>query len=422
MEDCIKVENLTKKYVIRKLRKETQFREALLEFVERIWSPREEREEEIFALKNISFSIDKGEIVGMIGHNGAGKSTLLKLLSRITYPTTGRVIVKGRVGSLLEVGTGFHEELTGRENIYLNGSILGMRKKEINAKMDEIVSFSEVEKFLDTPIKRYSSGMKLRLGFSVAAHLDTDVLFVDEVLAVGDISFQRKCLTLMERLNNSGRTLIMVSHNMTPVEELCHRVIWIDKGEIRQDGKTMEVINNYRAQYNVPRQSFGFDLKNAYQREGSGEIQFLRAEFLELDGTPKEVIHSGDSLKVRLYYEVKEPVPAPKFYLRIYTSEKPIKVVTFGNSILGMQIPMIEPGFGYADIDIEYLNIMPDRYFINVWVLDGRGKYIDSLVRCMTFDVETSNYYNTGIGISRDEGITFLPYKFHYTNNGVNIT
>jgi lipopolysaccharide transport system ATP-binding protein len=419
MPDSIIVENVTKKYTIRRLQKETQFREVLVNVAKRIFSRIDERKEDILALNNISFSMKKGEIVGLIGRNGAGKSTLLKVLSRITYPTVGRVVVNGRVGSLLEVGTGFHEELTGRENIFLNGSILGMKKREVKEKLDEIIAFSEVEQFLDTPIKRYSSGMRLRLGFSVAAHLDTDILFVDEVLAVGDIAFQRKCLNVMENLNNSGRTVVLVSHNMTPVEELCHRVIWIDKGQIKQDGDTAEVVKSYRDQYNIPRQSSGYDLTNAFQREGTGEIRFLRIDFLETDGTPKEIIRSGDSLKVRIHYKVESPVPRPKFYLRIYTNEKPIKVATFGNTILGMQMPMIYPGTGYADIDINSLNIMPDRYFLNLWIHDGRNKYIEHLVRCVTFDVESSDYYNSGKGIDKQEGITFLKYSWNFNNDGM---
>jgi lipopolysaccharide transport system ATP-binding protein len=194
MEHSILVENVSKKYDISKLKKETQFREVLVNLFKRAIFRDQKNKEEIWALKNISFSVEKGEIVGIIGRNGAGKSTLLKILSKITYPTSGQIKVQGRVGSLLEVGTGFHEELSGRENIYLNGSILGMKKREVKEKLDEIVSFSEVEKFLDTPIKWYSSGMRLKLGFSVAAHLNTEILFIDEVLSVGDIAFQRKCL------------------------------------------------------------------------------------------------------------------------------------------------------------------------------------------------------------------------------------
>jgi len=227
MAYSIIVEHLSKQYKIGRLRRENMLREALVNFVKRPFGRRHAKDEVVWALKDVSLRVEEGEVVGIIGRNGAGKSTLLKLLSKITHPTSGTAKVGGRVGSLLEVGTGFHEELTGRENIYLNGSILGMAKKEVDSKMHAIVSFADVERFIDTPIKRYSSGMRLRLGFAVAAHLDVDVLFVDEVLAVGDVGFQKKCLQKMGNMRNSGRTVLFVSHNMAAVENLCPRAIWI---------------------------------------------------------------------------------------------------------------------------------------------------------------------------------------------------
>ena len=198
-----------------------------------------------WALKDINLEVNEGEIIGVIGQNGAGKSTLLKILSRITHPTTGMATIRGRISSLLEVGTGFHKELTGRENIFLNGTILGMRKEEIKKKFDQIVDFSGVEKFLDTPVKRYSSGMSVRLAFSVAAHLDPDVLIIDEVLAVGDADFQKKCLNTMQNVGESGRTVLFVSHNMPAITRLCTRTILLDKGKIIQDGNPATVIKNY---------------------------------------------------------------------------------------------------------------------------------------------------------------------------------
>jgi lipopolysaccharide transport system ATP-binding protein len=201
--------------------------------------------EEFFALKGVSFDIRQGEIVGLIGRNGAGKSTLLKILSRITEPTSGRAEVHGRLGSLLEVGTGFHPELTGRDNIYLNGAILGMRRQEISARFDEIVEFSGVSQFIDTPVKRYSSGMYLRLAFAVAAHLDTEILVVDEVLAVGDASFQKKCLAKMEDVGQHGRTVVFVSHNMMAVTRLCQRTILLDEGRVLDDGPSHEIVGSY---------------------------------------------------------------------------------------------------------------------------------------------------------------------------------
>jgi lipopolysaccharide transport system ATP-binding protein len=237
----IKVENLSKLYYLGG-RQSNSLRDALVGFVK---NPRRNAKRELWALRDINFTVNDGETLGIIGHNGAGKSTLLKILSRITKPTGGSAEIHGRVGSLLEVGTGFHNELSGRENIFLNGAILGMKRAEIERKFDEIVAFSEIEKFLDTPVKYYSSGMYMRLAFAVAAHLEPEVLIVDEVLAVGDIKFQKKCLNKMRDVSQSGRTVLFVSHNFEAVSRICNRAIWIDKGNLRADGETQEVISTY---------------------------------------------------------------------------------------------------------------------------------------------------------------------------------
>ena len=249
----IKVASLGKKYVIGKRGSQSpHLRHAVAAFVTAPFRNlrdlfREPSEEELFwALRDVSFSIQPGEVVGVIGRNGAGKSTLLKLLSRITPPSEGEIRLRGRVASLLEVGTGFHPEFTGRENIYVNGAILGMRQKEIDAKFDEIVEFAGVEKFLDTPVKRYSSGMYVRLAFAVAAHLEPECLLVDEVLAVGDVSFQRKCLGKMQEVSrDEGRTVLFVSHNMAAVKDLCHRVLYIKDGQLAMDGPASQSIATY---------------------------------------------------------------------------------------------------------------------------------------------------------------------------------
>ena len=248
MEPVIKVENLSKKYVINHQVKmgDSAFREVLSQKMKRLFKGEANQtknvHEEFWALKNVSFEINKGERVGIIGRNGAGKSTLLKILSQITEPTTGKITIEGRVSSLLEVGTGFHPELTGRENIFLNGAIIGMSKKEIESKFQEIVAFAEIEKFLDTPVKHYSSGMYVRLAFSVSAHIDPDILIVDEALAVGDTAFQKKCLDKMESASKQGRTVLVVSHNMNTVAKLCNKAILLNSGEVEASGNTEEVI------------------------------------------------------------------------------------------------------------------------------------------------------------------------------------
>lgn len=241
-EPIIKVENLGKKYQLGKRKSYYALRDELANPL--TWF-KKEKTADLWALRNINFKVSPGERVGVIGRNGAGKSTLLKALSQITPPTTGKIKMRGRVASLLEVGTGFHPELTGRENIYLNGAILGMSRKEINQKFDEIVAFSEIEKFLDTPVKRYSSGMYVRLAFAVAAHLEPEILLIDEVLAVGDAGFQKKCLGKMAEVGREGRTILFVSHNMGAISNLCSRTIYLDHGKIKFDGKTDKCIAKY---------------------------------------------------------------------------------------------------------------------------------------------------------------------------------
>lgn len=258
-------------------------------------------DEEIWALDDVSFEVKHGEVVGIIGRNGAGKSTLLKILSRITEPTRGYVDIYGRVAALLEVGTGFHQELTGRENVYLNGAILGMSRREIDRKFDEIVDFSGVEKFIDTPVKHYSSGMGLRLGFAVAAHLEPEILVVDEVLAVGDAQFQKKCLGKMSDVASEGRTVLFVSHNMAAVSSLCQRGILIEAGKVTADGDVADVINAYQ-------QSYTEFLKNANLRDnksrrGSGELKFTGVEYRNLDGETIFGPICGENAQIVLKYE-----------------------------------------------------------------------------------------------------------------------
>jgi lipopolysaccharide transport system ATP-binding protein len=250
MRPIIKVEHLSKQYRIGALPAGyVTFREtvatAVTTALKRVGGEVRRTNQKIWALKDISFTVEPGEVLGLIGHNGAGKSTLLKILSRIVQPSEGRFELYGRVGSLLEVGTGFHPELSGRDNVFLNGAILGMKRALIEKRFDEIVAFSEIEDFIETPVKWYSTGMYLRLAFSVAVHMDTEILFVDEVLAVGDVSFQQKCMDKIQAIMNEGRTVIFVSHSMAAITRLCKRVIWINRGHLMHDGPAHEVIETY---------------------------------------------------------------------------------------------------------------------------------------------------------------------------------
>lgn len=260
----------------------------------------DDAEDVIWALRDVSFTVNRGEVLGVIGRNGAGKSTLLKILSRITPPTRGRITLNGRVSSLLEVGTGFHPELTGRENVYLNGTILGMTKAEVDRKFDEIVAFSEVEKFIDTPVKRYSSGMRVRLAFAVSAHLESEILLVDEVLAVGDVAFQEKCLRKMGGVAEGGRTVLFVSHNMQVIQQLCRRALLIHAGQVTADGPTSKVIERYLED------SFADPVPEPIEFGGTIRLKGLR---LMQDGYEAgEFVDNGKPLRVIFQYDVLEPV------------------------------------------------------------------------------------------------------------------
>ena len=286
----IRVENLSKQYRIGQY--EAAYK-TLRESIMNVFSRRDGNRETIWALKDVSFQVNRGEVVGIIGRNGAGKSTLLKILCRVTEPTEGHAYINGRVGSLLEVGTGFHPELTGSENIFLNGAILGMRKAEIERKFDEIVAFAEIEKFIDTPVKRYSSGMYVRLAFAVAAHLEPEILLVDEVLAVGDVAFQKKCLGKMENISKQGRTVLFVSHNMAAINALCDRVIFLDEGKIMEIGRTADVIAEYLSSI----QKFSEQsLRERMDRSGTGKARITNISLVSTDGETLEQLLSGQCL------------------------------------------------------------------------------------------------------------------------------
>jgi homopolymeric O-antigen transport system ATP-binding protein len=410
---------VSKLYQIGQLRHEGLLQESLINLVKHPFRKRQKSAECLWALRNVSFRVPEGEVVGIIGRNGAGKSTLLKVLSRITYATSGRVTVRGRVAALLEVGTGFHGELTGRENIFLNGSILGMRKEEIAAKLDAIVAFAGVEQFIDTPVKRYSSGMFLRLGFAVAAHLEPDVLVIDEVLAVGDVGFQRKCLNAMDELRSGGRTVLFVSHNMAAVENLCSRVIWIDQGQVRRDGEPKEVIEAYMGTFSESPQ-LSADLRAAKSRGGNGEARFTRIDFLDPQRQPLRVIRSGDSLVVRLSYVAETQILRPDFEVGVYTDLGTL--VTRFSTWANADIPSLPAGSGYVDLRIDCFSFLPGRYYLTLWlkslVASGPIRY-DVLEHCVQLQVEESDFYGTGKGIEKYFGIVFLPCR--WTLGGDNV-
>src|SRR5436190_13166306 len=306
MKPIIRVENLGKQYTIgAKAEPYTTLRESLVRTARKpldmIRGNGKRTEEQFWALKDVSFDVMPGEVVGIIGRNGAGKSTLLKILSRITEPTSGKVELFGRVGSLLEVGTGFHPELTGRENIFLNGAILGMRREEIAKKFDEIVDFAEIEEFLDTPVKRYSSGMYVRLAFAVAAHLEPEILVVDEVLAVGDAQFQKKCLKKMKDVGEHGRTVLFVSHDMQAMSRLCERVAWLDAGKIKADGEAQSVIGSYLTEQSNKEAERVWAIESA---PGNEVVRLRSVRVRNRDGQTVSSVDITEPVSVEMEYDV----------------------------------------------------------------------------------------------------------------------
>jgi lipopolysaccharide transport system ATP-binding protein len=345
--------------------------------------------EEFWALKGVSFEVKPGEVVGIVGRNGAGKSTLLKILSRITEPTEGRVLLRGRVASLLEVGTGFHPELTGRENIFLNGAVLGMTKREILTKFDEIVAFAEVEKFLDTPVKHYSSGMYVRLAFAVAAHLEPEILIIDEVLAVGDIQFQKKCLGKMQGVVNEGRTVLFVSHQTAAVNQLCRNVIWLDQGKIVEYGEVSAVLPKY----------LSADLSNAaiatfQQPKINTGLFFHQVSILNQEGVPSTELDAQYPFTIRLNYEVSEPLTEVELDIRVRTIDGVAVFTTVYSHYSDVSKMDKTAGSYVASVQIPALFLMPGDYTIRAAAYQYKGHYhplhaLDTAIRFKIWETGT---------------------------------
>jgi len=327
-----------------------------------------EGEDYIWALKDISFNIKQGEVVGIIGRNGAGKTTLLRILTRITEPTEGSAEIFGRVGSLLEIGSGFHPELTGRENIYLNGAVLGMRKKEIERKFAEIVDFSGVEKFIDTPLKRYSSGMQVRLAFSVAAHLEPEILLVDEVLAVGDMAFQRKCLGKMDDVSRQGRTVLFVSHNMQAIRALCPRSILLKDGHIIDDGPTNDTILGYYNDLRLLTVDENTAVSNEKNRRGSGAARFTQISIQDSDGNDCSNFVMGSNIRFALSYQTYEPVDNLLVSI-ILRSGNTGEFVTSARHV-ATKHKLTAGQSGSLVIEFPNVNLRPGEYPLYIWLGD----------------------------------------------------
>ena len=356
----------------------------------------------LWALRNISFQVQRGDVLGIVGRNGAGKSTLLKILSRITLPSHGRVEVQGRVSSLLEVGTGFHPELTGRENIYLNGTILGMKRREVVEKFDEMVNFSGVEKFIDTPVKRYSSGMKIRLAFSVAAHLEPEILLIDEVLAVGDAGFQTKCLGKMEDVARQGRTVLFVSHNMPAVANLCNRIIHLKSDHIVEYDDPQQGVAAYLQEVNASIESG--DIDSMKRSKGLNSI-IKKVEFFDPKGNPVKSIPTCGELRIKIHYSHDKPIPRP-FFGVYFENQMGVRIFWIQTALQKGLLPDLPPS-GSIECHIPRVPLIPGVYYLTLGCGTGR-RQLDFIPSACKLIVHEMDVFGTGRLPKPEQGLVLV--------------
>ena len=381
MPPIIEVKHLTKEYSLGTL---TSAKDTLRHTLAKLRGKNTWHRENFKALDDINFSVEKGEVIGIIGHNGAGKSTLLKHLANITKPTSGEVIVRGSVAPLIEVGAGINPELTGRENIFLNGAILGIPKKTIHEKVDDIIEFSELEKFIDTPVKRYSSGMQVKLGFAIATSMDAEILIIDEVLAVGDLAFQRKCFNRMEELiHQQGRTVLLVSHNIRQVERMCSRVILLNQGKIIRDGDSHSTCDHF---YQLNNKTISDQQQNntTARITSSGEVNIDQVDILDENNQATESITEGSTLKIRIRFTSEKALINPEFHVGTHTTDF---IYLTGESTALLQEDFEFPA-GYHEIEQHIKNypLVPGSYGIRAAVIDQQG--------CVLFHGESLKFFN----------------------------
>jgi lipopolysaccharide transport system ATP-binding protein len=412
MEPIISVRGLGKSYRIQSAERKLYrtLRDDLADFGKGLlkgqW--RRSNTEEFWAVRDINFDIYPGEVVGIIGRNGAGKSTLLKILSRIAQPTTGEAILRGRVASLLEVGTGFHPELTGRENIYISGAILGMTKAEIKQKFDEIVTFAEIGKFLDTPVKRYSSGMYVRLAFAVAAHLESEILIVDEVLAVGDTQFQKKCLGKMEEVGKEGRTVIIVSHIMPTIQSLCERAILLQNGSICIDSDPFAVIPNYLSSQTIDIETLEVNLNKHSRRSHSQEPALKKIWIVNSNGVKTRSLSMGSSLEVYIYFRCTRAVRNPGFGFGVEDE--------YGNRIFSLNNYMIPTKnnslefirSGFFCLKIPSIPLLPGKYFITPSLVENQSEWVDYIEQAISFEIHPFDVFGSGKIPESNQGYIYI--------------
>lgn len=394
----ISIKGLSKRYSIGVV-KDTSFRASLAG----VFKKKKKPNNDFWALKDVSFDVEQGEVIGIIGKNGAGKSTLLKVLSKITQPTEGRIEINGRVASLLEVGTGFHPELTGRENIYLNGTLLGMTRKEVSEKLEEIVEFSGVKKFIDTPVKHYSSGMYVRLAFSVAAHLEPEILIIDEVLAVGDAEFQKKCLGKMKDVAGQGRTVIFVSHDLAAVENLCEKVILLKDGEMAAIGKTKEMIDLYISKGYQESCS----LKDEPYRRGNGEVKFVDAYWQNNnENATKNKLESLSTCKLKIQLDKEIDLLQTRIDIGINDARN-IRIAWLSTSIVKSEH---QKSTDNVTFHIDHFNLAPGNYTCNLFC-ETQKEVNDWLEYVLPFEVISRDYYNTGKALPKQQGYLLMDYN-----------
>ncbi len=409
MKPAIRAENLSKCYrIARGPRGDSNLTERLTGNAKALWERfrgRVANAEDFWALREVSFEVNPGEVVGIIGRNGAGKSTLLKVLSRIAEPTGGRAEIRGRMGSLLEVGTGFHPELTGRENVFLNGSVLGMSRRETTRKFDAIVAFAEVEQFLDTPVKRYSSGMYVRLAFAVAAHLEPEILIVDEVLAVGDATFQRRCVDRMAELARSGRTILFVSHNMQLIPVLCQRAILLDRGRVARVDDASRVTQEYLE--GLVKGARTGDLRDK-PRTGDGRARFVRAWLADLAGQPTVQFTCGEDLRIQV--EIESSVARVDVAAAVVlTTQHGTRVVTSWTKEVGFRLNL-RPGTQVFECSFRKATLRPGHtIMVNLWLSDG--EVMDSVENALVVDVSAGESHKH-LSPDAHQGVVVFDYDW----------
>jgi lipopolysaccharide transport system ATP-binding protein len=404
----IKASHISKEYILQHNQSGYRsMREELTSAFTGLFRKNGTRSKEVFkALNDVSFEINQGDRVGIIGRNGAGKSTLLKILSRITEPTSGRIEITGRIASLLEVGTGFHPELSGRENIYLNGAILGMGRQEIQKKFDEIVAFAEVEKFLDTPVKRYSSGMYVRLAFAVAAHLEPEILIVDEVLAVGDAQFQRKCLGKMQDVSkDQGRTVLFVSHNMAAIQNLCDKVMFLEKGSMVAFGRKEDVIPQYLKSSSAIMQT---DISQRNDRSGTGAIRFHAVTLFDQHKNETDALHCGAKGIINIKFKKHaDAVPNLNIAMGIDDSSGQ-RIAHLSNEVTGQDV---DAGSQSVNIYIDKVPFKEGRYTYTLFA-SSNGNIADHIIEAGAFTVVAGDFFNTGKLPPEGQGSVFINHSF----------